>query len=58
MKSIVAILMIVFISKGNAQVARSFSLSEAKEYALKNHTKITPFFVHIDYLFVSTPPST
>ena len=41
MKSIVAILMIVFISKGNAQVARSFSLLEAKEYALKNHTKIT-----------------
>lgn len=41
MKSLVTILMIVLISNLNAQIARSFSLLEAKEYALKNHVKIS-----------------
>ena len=41
MKSLVTILMIILISNFNAQIGRSFSLLEAKEYALKNHAKIT-----------------
>mgnify|MGYP001165244256 FL=1 len=41
MKSLVTILMIGLISNVNAQIGRSFSLLEAKEYALKNHVKIT-----------------
>ena len=40
MKSLVSILTIVLISNVNAQIGRSFSLLEAKEYALKNHVKI------------------
>ena len=41
MKSLVSILTIVLISNVNAQIGRSFSLLEAKEYALKNHVKIS-----------------
>jgi outer membrane protein TolC len=40
MKLIITILLVVFISNVRGQIARPFSLVEAKEYALKNHFKI------------------
>lgn len=40
MKLIITILLVVFISNVRGQIARPFSLVEAKEYAVKNHFKI------------------
>ena len=41
MKSVVTLLLIAIISHAQGQTSKMFSLLEAKEYALKNHYKIS-----------------
>jgi hypothetical protein len=40
MKHLLTLLILSGLFQANAQVGRSFSLLEAKEYALKNHIKV------------------